>query len=240
MYKCLQESTKTIDKSEVKTNIDYWIKDRVKYSAENNKWKLTEKERQILEDYFINKLKPREISSKYRVSRSEVYSIVEESKRLMIKFSKPSLITFKQPIFKNNDMWTMIEDYWKQKQHTCYTVNDVRSFLQHENPGKEVPSVSSIRIFMRDVLKLRYKRVSCRPYKVQTHESKQKRLEYIEFIRSWTNAGYIVVQIDELAINRSTRPTMAWIRQNDSSYVFQETQNVHFSCIAAVSSQSCE
>ena len=134
----------------------------------------------------------------------------------------------------------MIENYWKQKQYTCYTVNDVRSFLQQENPGREVLSASSIRIFMRGVLKLRYKGVSCRPYKVQTHEFKQNRLEYIEFIRAWTNAGYIVVQIDEFTINRSTRPTMVWMRQNDSSYVFQKTQNVCFSCIVTVSSQSCE
>ena len=75
---------------------------------------------------------------------------------------------------------------------------------------------------------------------MQIHDLKQKRLEYIEFIREWTNVGYIVIQICEFTINWSTQPTMAWMRQNDSSYIFKETQNVRFSFIAAVSFQSCE
>ena len=75
---------------------------------------------------------------------------------------------------------------------------------------------------------------------MQIHELKQKRHEYIDFIRAWTNVGYIVIQIGEFTINWSTQPTMAWMRQNDSSYIFKETQNIHFLCIAAVSFQSCE
>ena len=85
-----------------------------------------------------------------------------------------------------------------------------------------------------------YKCLSWRPYKMQIHELKKKRLEYIEFIRALTNVGYIVIQICEFAINWSTQSTMAWMRQNDSSYILKETQNFRFSCIAAVSFQSCE
>ena len=50
----------------------------------------------------------------------------------------------------------------------------------------------------------------------------------------------IVIQIGEFTINWSTQQTMAWMRQNDSSYIFEEKQNVRFSCIAAVSFQSYE
>ena len=45
----------------------------------------SEKEELIIDAYFIHKIKPREIGSRFRMSRSKVYKVVEEVKKLLIR-----------------------------------------------------------------------------------------------------------------------------------------------------------
>ena len=71
----------------------------------------SEKEKQIIDAYFIHKIKPREISSKFRVSRSKVYKVVEDIKRLMIRVGMHQLNPSRQPGLKDKEICNMIKDY---------------------------------------------------------------------------------------------------------------------------------
>ena len=90
-------------------------------------------------------------------------------------------------------------------------------------------------MFMKKSLKLSYKRVSWRPYKIQTKEFDQKRIEYIEFVKALENSAHAIIQVDEFTVNRLTRPAMAWMRQIDPAYAIQEPQDTRFSNIVAIS-----
>ena len=125
----------------------------------------------------------------------------------------------RQSGLKDKEICNMIKDYWRSKTHTGYTIQDVRTHLRHEFPHKLIPSCTSIRMFMTKVLKLRYKRVSWRPPKIQTNEFRQNKLDYIEFIKTCVKESYVIIQIDEFTVNRFTWPAMAWIRQKDPSYI---------------------
>ena len=203
--------------------------------VDNHKAQLSEKDKQILEAYFIHRLKPKEISSKYWVSRSRIYQITEEIKKVFIKYKADQLNKPRHCPLKDREVYKDIEEFWKLKRHTCYTVKDVRDSLKYKHPGKNIPSITSIRMFMKKSLKLSYKRVSWRPYKIQTKEFVQKRIEYIEFVKALANSGHAIIQVDEFTVNRLTRPAMAWMRRTDPAYAIQEPQGTRFSNIVAIS-----
>ena len=61
----------------------------------------SDKEKLIIDAYFIHKLKPREIASRFRVNRSNVYKVVEEIKRLLIRASMHRLNPPRMPRLEN-------------------------------------------------------------------------------------------------------------------------------------------
>ena len=240
LYKLIPNSTpaKQLNMRKVNKEIDFGDTQCLQDSQEAQM--PSDKEKLIIDAYFIHKLKPREIASRFRMNRSSVYKVVEEVKRLLIRASMHRLNPPRIPRLKNIEVWNTIKDYWGQRSHTCYTIQDVRAHLIDKFPSKQVPSCSSIRTVMKSILGLRYKRVSWRPPKIRTNEFRQNKIDYIEFVKTCSKEGYMLIQIDEFTVNRFTWPTMAWINQKDPSYIIQEQPHLRFSNIVAISSQRWE
>ena len=99
--------------------------------VDNHKAQLSVKGKQILEVYFIQRLKPKEISSKYWVSRSRIYQITEEIKKTFIKCKADQLNKPRRCLPRDQEVYKDIEKFWKLKRHTCYIVKDVRKSLKH-------------------------------------------------------------------------------------------------------------
>ena len=45
-------------------------------------------EKLILDDYFLNKYKPKTIASKYKISKEKVYRVISETKKSLLKYNK--------------------------------------------------------------------------------------------------------------------------------------------------------
>ena len=86
-YKLIPNSTpaKQLNIRKVNKEIDFGdtqcLQDSQEAQMPSNKEKL------IIDGYFIHKLKPREIASRFRVNRSNVNKVIEEIKRLLIRVS---------------------------------------------------------------------------------------------------------------------------------------------------------
>ena len=183
LYKLIPNSTPTKQLNMRKANKEIDFGDTQCLQDSQEAQMPSNKEKLIIEGYFIHKLKPQEIASRFRVNRSNVYKVVEEIKRLLIRASMQRLNPPRIPRLKNIEVWNAIKDYWGQRSHTYYTIQDVRAHLIDKFPSKQVSSCSSIRTFMKSIMGLRYKRVSWRPPKIQTNEFRQNKIDYIEFER---------------------------------------------------------
>lgn len=67
-----------------------------------------------------------------------------------------------------------------------------------------------------------------------------KRLDYIEFYRLATAAGFKIIQIDEFSVGRNIVPNMAWSKRGVSGWVIEERPSKSHSVIAAISDHNLE
>lgn len=133
-----------------------------------------------------------------------------------------------------------ISKFWKTNEAKCYTVQEIREHLKQRHPDEVIPSITTVRRYLRNALGLSYKRVSWRPLKTSTGCFVNDRLMYIKFIQEAEKEGCVVIQIDEFSVNRNSYPSMWWSKKRQSGYSFQEMANESFSNIAAISSSWIE
>ena len=88
-----------------------------------------------------------------------------------------------------------------------FLVSDVMNFLA-EKHNDEVPSYSTVLLYMKKKLKMNYKRVSSRPLKVSNKEFIVNRLEYIKAINIAQKEGFRLIQIDKFIVSDSCFPNM--------------------------------
>ena len=81
LYKWIQLSSPMKESKQIVAAHEYNFYDWSNNIVDNHKAQPSEKDKQILEAYFIHRLKPKEFSSKYWVSRSRIYQITEELKK---------------------------------------------------------------------------------------------------------------------------------------------------------------
>ena len=197
-------------------------------------------EEKILSMYFVEKIKPKVISRKLKVTREKVYKIIEAVKSAFVRYQeRKGLIKMK---FHKIDpeVWKEVDDYCERHRHQLFTIADIQSRLESTFGRTGVASDSSIRNHLKSALRLSFKRVSERPKVTTTSIVLNKRLNYIKFYRLATAAGYKVIQVDEFSVGRSTVPNMAWIERGASGWVVQERPSKSHSVIVAISNHNLE
>ena len=80
------------------------------------------------------------------------------------------------------------------------------NFLADKHNDDEVPSYSTVLLYMKKRLKLSYKRVSSLPLKVSNKEFIINRFEYIKAINIAPKVGFRLIQIDEFTVSDGCFP----------------------------------
>ena len=199
-----------------------------------------EKDKLILEDYFLKKLKLNKIALQRKWDKYYIYRVVESWKRGLMSINAwNSLIKYPQK-YRKDKANLIIEEYVEKHKHTYFTIDQIKNYLTSLLPWNGIPSWEYIRKYMRNWLNLSYKRVSWRPKKNLNRDLLIKRLAYTHLIDTIDQDGYILVQIDEFSIGRNIFPSMAWTEKGWSGYALNDTIQNRWSVIAAISNFSFE
>ena len=209
-----------------------------KSNIENDKKSAVES--RLLELYFVDKLKPKQISNKLRIGVERVYRVVEQSKKALIKLSetRQRKRSLKRRI--KEDTKKLIEEYWHINRSRAFTIEDIRRHIKDSDPFCRPPSSTFISGYMKATIGLSYKKVSWRPLKVLSPEITCSRMNYISFVEKARVIGYRILQIDEFTVSRSTLPTREWTKKGVLGYVIQEQPPHKYSVIAAISEEALE
>ena len=108
---------------------------------------------------------------------------------------------------------SFVQEYFERHKHTWFTVQQVNHNLISLLPQNEIPRCEYIRNYMRDRLKMKYKRISWRSRKNLNRELVVKRLRCTNLIDIVRQESYILVQIDEFWVGRNILPSMAWVQK---------------------------
>ena len=126
----------------------------------------------------------------------------------------------------------MLYDFWGSNAWFAYTVSDVRKHLAQTFPNEPIPSESYICRYMKRQLGLSYKRVSWRPSLQHYEKFTADKETYSGLILQAEKEKFIIVQIDESTVDRSTYTAMAWEKREFSSLCYQYQLSDRFSVIA--------
>ena len=165
------------------------------------------KSQQIQEAYFQDRMKPTKISKLLKVDRQKIYSIAEMTKRSLISCITEDKSQRQKKRIVSSEAKAMIKDFCHFRANHNFKVDSIHAHLKVRTDGWKVPSVSWIRNYIKQTLKLSHKAVSCRPPKVKTSALKVLQLEYINFVTVCKSSGYKIIQIDKFPVNRATCPT---------------------------------
>ena len=197
-------------------------------------------DKQILDLYFLECMRPSVICKALRVDKRYVYKVVEHSKKALITLSEKRHDTTKSWKIPNFIL-IEIQEFWNVHRSKLYKVEEVRSYLKSKYPLSHIPSLSFIARYMKMSLNLSYKKVSWRPLKVLGPEIVNLKLSYISFVEKAERLGFKILQIDEFSISESLFSFRAWTTKGRSGYAVYEGQpSKRYSVIAAISKGSLE
>ena len=199
-----------------------------------------EKEKKILDYYFQHHIKPRKIASKLNISSHKVYSVVKSIKNVIKRFEDKRRMKASQSRGFSKVILEMLSDFCRSHSGLAYTVSDVRKHLAQAFPNELIPSESYICRYMKRQLGLSYKRVSWRPPLQRYEKFIVDRETYSGFALQVEKEKFVIVQIDEFTVNRSTYTAMAWGKRGISSFCHQDQPSDRFSVIAAISINGLE
>ena len=154
-------------------------------------------EKQIIELYFIKKMKPGMISSITKQPKNRVYAVVESIKKFVIKTMNMKAPSKSGRPCIAEEVKEAITKYCESKANHYFTIIDVCSYVEVSLNKKGIVSTSAIRRFMRNNLKLRYKRISTRPPKVMNSDIVSKQIAFWKFYSIWKNQHLNIIQVDE-------------------------------------------
>ena len=194
----------------------------------------------VLDMYFADKVKPKQISKMLKIDSIRVYRVVEQTNKALIKLTKVGKRWMNKKRRITEDVKQIIEEYWRVSEHRLFTVEDVRKYIKEKAPSVDPPSSSFVAVYMKTSMRLSYKKVSWRPLKVLSNEITSHRSSYINFIERARSMGFRIVQIDEFAVSRLTCPTRAWTAKGVSGFSIQEQPSFKYSVIAAISEDALE
>ena len=101
-------------------------------SYENMSTKISnihEKDKLILEDYFLKKLKPNKIALQRKWDKYYIYRVVESWKRGLMSINAwNSLIKYPQK-YKKDKANLIIEEYVEKHKHTYFTIDQIKNHL---------------------------------------------------------------------------------------------------------------
>ena len=177
-----------------------------KASNEHANCVVTTTEKLILDDYFLNKYKPKTIARKYKISKVKVYWVIRETKKSLLKYNQREVQNDWKKRAISSSVFESIQEFWSKHMNKYFLISDVMNFLAEKHNDDEVPSYSTVLLFMKKKLKMSYKRVSSRPLKISNKEFIVNRLEYIKAINIAQKVGFRLIQIDEFTVSNSCFP----------------------------------
>ena len=131
--------------------------------ADNLLSRVSENNERIIELYFREKMKPAMISRIIKQPRNKIYSTVERIKKSAIKIIEFRKTNKQRRSGFTDELKESIKEYCESKTNLRLTIDDVKSQVETWFSQKEIVSYSTIRRFVRNNLRLRYKRVTTRP-----------------------------------------------------------------------------
>ena len=181
----------------------------------------------VLDMYFVDKVKPKQISKMLKIDKIRVYRVVEQTQKTLIKQAKigKRWINKKRRITEN--VKRIIKEYWRVNEHGLFTVEDVRKYMKEKTPSVDPPSSSFVAGYMKTSIFLSYKKASWKPLNVLSNEITSNRASYINFIERARSMGFRIIQIDEFAVLRMTCPTRAGTTKGYQIFPFKS--NIHLS-----------
>ena len=106
-------------------------------------------------------------------------------------------------------IFEMLSDFCRSHTGLVYTVSNIRKYLAQTFPNELIPSESYICRYMKRQLGLNYKRVFWRSPLQRYEKFIADRETYSGFALQMEKEKFVIVQIDEFTVNRSTCTAMA-------------------------------
>ena len=153
-------------------------------------------EKLILDDYFLNKYKPKTIASKFKISKEKVYRVICDTKKSLLKYNQREVQNDWKKRAISSSVFESIQEFWSKQMNKYFLVSDVMNFLVDKHNDDEVPSYSTVLLYMKKRLKLSYNRLSSLPLKVSNKKFIVNKLEYIKAIIIAQKEGFRLIQID--------------------------------------------
>ena len=111
-------------------------------------------EKLILDDYFLNKYKPKTIASKYKISKEKVYRVISETKKSLLKYNQREVQNDWKKRAISSSVFESIQEFWSKHMNKYFLVSDVMNFLADKHNDDEVPSYSTVLLYMKKEAKI--------------------------------------------------------------------------------------
>ena len=179
--------------------------------------------------------KPRRIASRLGISRDKVYNLRRELKRKAKSNETQTLRMTDQQEIRKAAAIEFIKDFIREHAHRFYTASDVRRCLLDSEVIDKIPSLTTIRNWMKTHLKLAFKKVNLRFKAKWSTADLIVKLKYLWIFRSLKDRGCNIVYIDEFNISSTSIKTYNWSVRGCQDYWFADKKSNKLNCIIAVS-----
>ena len=179
--------------------------------------------------------KPRMIASNLSISRELVYSLRKELRRK----ARATLLFRQQPPTSSKlckvAALQMISEFCSENTHTFYTASDVKQNLETSNKFDWVPSLSTIRRWMNQDLKMSFKKVNIRFKQEWTSEDITINLKFLWIFCWLVDNNYHLIYMDQFHIQDSTIKTYNWTKRWKQNYWFGNRRWNKLNWVVAIS-----
>ena len=187
---------------------------------------------------IIKAPKPWIVAASLGISRECIYSF-RRKLRKEIKSKKPIVPQWtKNSKFNKAVALDLIRNFARENIHKFYFASDVKMMLQKSNQFEIVPSLSTIKRWMKIDLQLSFKKINVRFKNSWTPEDQLSKLKYIWIYLWLIREKHIIIYMDEFNSSDSSIKHYSWTTKGQQNYWFGNRKANKLNWIIAISSNT--